>query len=129
MTLDLWMLFGACVLGLVHLSAASFTFKAQVGNKYTVGPRDEDIKPTGMAGRMYRAQWNFLETFPIFAALVLMAHVTGAAGFWSALGATVYLGGRVAFLPLYAWGVPWLRTFAWNIATTGLVVVAIDLFV
>ena len=129
MTTDLWMLFGACVLGLVHLATASFTFKAQVGNAYTVGARDEDIKPTGMAGRLTRAQWNFLETFPLFAALVLMVHVTGEADFWSALGTQIYLAGRIAFLPLYAWGVPWLRTFTWNIATAGLVIVAVDLFI
>ncbi len=129
MTHDLWLLFGACILGLVHLSAASFVFKAQAGNAYTVGARDADIRPTGMAGRLHRAQLNFLETFPIFAALVLIVHVSGEAGDWSLLGSRIYLGGRFLFLPLYALGIPWLRTFAWNIATIGLVMVGADIFV
>lgn len=123
MTIELWCLFGAMVLGLVHLSAASFTFKAQVGNAYTVGARDADVRPIGLAGRLDRAQRNFLETFAIFAAAVLACHVLGRNGDLSLYGALLYLGGRTLFIPLYAMGVPWLRTFSWNAATLGLVLV------
>lgn len=124
MSIESWALFGAMVLGLVHLTAASFTFKMQVGNTYTVGARDEDLRPAGVAGRLDRAQRNFLETFAIFAAAVLMLEIFHRTGWWlSEAGALIYLGGRVLFLPLYAIGVPWLRTFSWNIASTGLVMV------
>lgn len=123
MSLELWCLWGAMVLGLVHLTCASFTFKAQVGNRYSVGPRDEDLKPTGVAGRLDRAQRNFMETFPFFAAAVLLVHLLEKEGQLSAIGSVLYLAGRVVFLPLYAIGVPWLRTFSWNIATLGLAIV------
>jgi uncharacterized MAPEG superfamily protein len=114
------------VIGLVHLTAASFTFKAQVGNAYTVGARDEDLRPSGVAGRLDRAQRNFLETFAIFAAAVLMLELLQRGGSWlSVYGSMMYLGGRALFLPLYAVGVPWLRTFSWNIATLGLVMVMV----
>lgn len=126
MSVEFWCLYGALVLGLVHMTAASFTFKAQVGNRYTVGARDEDIRPAGAAGRLDRAQRNFLETFAIFAAAVLMSHALGKEGGVGAVGAVVYLAGRVLFLPLYWMGVPWLRTFSWNAATAGLVAVMID---
>ncbi|RAK64364.1 MAPEG family protein [Phenylobacterium kunshanense] len=130
MSWEIWMLFGAMVLGLVHLSAASFTFKAQVGNAYTVGARDEDLRPAGVAGRLDRAQRNFLETFSIFAAAVLMLEMRSRTGTWvGEIGATLYLAGRVLFLPLYAAGVPWLRTFSWNAATLGLVMVMAAMFV
>lgn len=129
MTLEFQALFGAMVLGLVHLTAASFMFKAQVGNAYTVGARDEDIRPAGIAGRLDRAQRNFLETFAIFAAAVLMLASLGRTGSWlSETGVLIYLGGRILFLPLYAAGVVWLRTFSWNIATLGLVMVMAALF-
>lgn len=36
MTYELWILLAAGLWGLVHLSAASFAFKSQVGNAYTV---------------------------------------------------------------------------------------------
>ncbi len=124
MSIESWSLFAAMVLGLVHLSAASFTFKAQVGNAYTVGARDENLQPAGIAARLDRAQRNFLETFAIFAAAVLMLEVMGRTGAWpSEIGALTYVGGRILFLPLYAAGIPWLRTFSWNAATAGLVLV------
>ena len=124
MAIEDWALFGAMLLGLVHLTAASFTFKAQVGNAYSVGPRDEDLRPSGVAGRLDRAQRNFLETFAIFVAAVLLLGQLDRTGGWlSEAGAVVYLGGRILFLPLYAAGIPWLRTFSWNIATAGLAMV------
>lgn len=126
MSIEAWALFGAMILGLVHLTAASFGFKAQVGNAYTVGPRDEALRPTGMAGRLDRAQRNFLETFPIFAAAVLLLELLGRSGsMLSVWGAPLYLAGRVLFLPLYAAGLPWIRTLCWNAATLGLVMVMI----
>ncbi len=126
MSVESWALVGAMVLGLVHLAAASFTFKAQVGNAYTVGARDQNLQPAGVAARLDRAQRNFLATFAIFAAAVLLLEVQGQAGGWlSEAGAVLYLGGRILFLPLYAFGVPWIRTFSWNAATAGLVMVMV----
>lgn len=124
MNLEYGALTGAMVLGLVHLTAASFAYKAQVGNSYTVGPRDADLPRTGIAGRLDRAQRNFLETFPIFVAAVLLLGLRERTGGWlSEAGAALYLSGRILFLPLYAAGVPWLRTLSWNAATLGLVMV------
>ena len=128
MTFELWILMSAALLGLIHLTAASFTFKAQVGNAYSVGARDENLQPVGMAGRMHRAQHNFMETFPIFAVCVFTVHLADTYGAFSYWGAILYLGGRILFLPLYALGVPWLRTFSWNIATLGLVLVGAQVF-
>jgi uncharacterized MAPEG superfamily protein len=129
LSIELWCLFAAMVLALVHLSAASFTFKAQVGNRYTVGPRDEDLRPRGVAGRLDRAQRNFMETFPVFAAAVLTVEHLHAAGALSQWGAMIYVAARLLFLPLYAMGVPWLRTFSWNVATLGLVLVMAQILV
>ncbi len=124
MSFEFWCLYGAMGLALVHLTAASFSFKAQVGNAYTVGARDQDLRPRGVAARLDRAQRNFLETFAVFAAAVLMLDALDRAGGWlSVSGAVVYLIGRSLFLPLYAAGIPWLRTLSWNAATAGLVMV------
>jgi uncharacterized MAPEG superfamily protein len=69
---------------------------------------------------------NFLETFPYFVACILVVRLAEASGSLSQIGCALYLGGRLAFLPLYAMGVPWIRTFSWNIATLGLVLVGIQ---
>ncbi len=79
-----------------------------------------------MAARLDRAQRNFLETFAIFAAAVLMLEVLNRTGSGiGEIGAMLYLPGRAAFIPLYAFGVPWIRTFSWNLATLGLTMVII----
>jgi uncharacterized MAPEG superfamily protein len=80
-----------------------------------------------LAGRMDRALRNFGETFPLFAAAVLIVHVAGASGAWSYAGAIAYVAGRAAYLPLYASGLPGVRTFAWQIATLGILLVLIQL--
>jgi uncharacterized MAPEG superfamily protein len=129
MTTELWVLLSAALLGLIHMTAASFTFKAQVGNRYTVGPRDENVQPTGIAGRLHRAQLNYLETFAVFAVCVVIVHLSNAYGSFSYWGSILYLAGRTLFLPLYAAGVPWLRTFSWNLATLGLVLVGVQVIV
>ena len=119
----------ASALGLVHIACASFAFKAQVGHKYTIGARDENLPPEGVAGRLKRAQLNFQETFPILIALVLVLdHVQGFDGL-SMFGAGAYLLGRLLFLPLYAFGVPLYRTLAWKLATAGLVLLGVSVFV
>ena len=75
---------------------------------------------TGVAGRLARALANFLETFPFFAALVLVIHATDSYGALSKWGVLLYLAGRVAYLPLYAMGVYLIRSVAWNVATVGI---------
>tara|TARA_R110002110_G_scaffold103087_4_gene260743 strand:- start:4503 stop:4919 length:417 start_codon:yes stop_codon:yes gene_type:complete len=128
MTVEIAMLFWAAVLGLVQVGLQSFSFKWQAGNAYTVGARDEPRPSTGLAGRMERALRNFLETFPIFAAVVLAVHVTGRASGWSEVGAQIYFWARLAYVPAYAAGLPWLRTFIWQIATIGIVLSMVPLF-
>lgn len=128
MSIELGSLYVAMVLALVHIAAASFSFKSQVGNRYTVGPRDEALQPAGFAGRLHRAQRNFLETFPIFAAAVLMLSLMGRGGVISQIGALAYVAGRCVYLPLYVLGAPWLRTLSWALATLGLVLVMGQIF-
>lgn len=129
LSIEMWMLFWSCVLGIVHLSASSFAYKGQEGNAYTVGPRDEHRPPTGLAGRFVRAQSNFNETFATFAALILMNHVLDQNGWWSAWGAQVYFWARVGYLPAYGMGLPWVRTFIWQVSMVGIIAVGAELFV
>ena len=65
------------VLGLVQIVLASHAASLQRGYRWTAGSRDQAVpRLTGMAGRLERALRNFVETFPLFAAAVLIAHVT-----------------------------------------------------
>jgi uncharacterized MAPEG superfamily protein len=81
----------------------------------------------GVAGRLERAMSNYLETFPLFAALVLAAEVAGIHGRLTEWGSFLYFGARVLYLPLYAYGVPLVRSLVWNVAAIGMLLLAIAL--
>jgi uncharacterized MAPEG superfamily protein len=59
----------------------------QLGYRWTASPRDETWPLIGIAGRCNRALQNFLETFPLFAAAVLIAHVAGRHNWMTEWGA------------------------------------------
>jgi len=70
---------------------------------------------------MMRAQANFFETFPIVIAAVAILAVSGRGNATTALGAWLWLGGRVVYLPLYALGVPGVRSIAFLVSVVGIV--------
>lgn len=99
-----------------------------LGPDYLAGPRDEGRKPQSvMAGRLDRALRNYLETYAGFVALALALAVTGKTGGIGATGAIIWIAARVAFVPLYAFGIPWLRTLVWCASLAGLAMMAIRL--
>jgi uncharacterized MAPEG superfamily protein len=114
------------VLGFVHIIASSHAASLQRGYRWTASARDEPVQPlTGMAGRFERALKNFLETFPLFVALVFVAQLSGIHNQLTEWGSFLYLGARVAYLPLYAFGVFLVRSLAWNVAAVGMLLFVI----
>ena len=128
MTIELRMLALAVVLGLVQIVLAAQTKSRQTGLRWAAGPRDKPMPPlTGVAGRLNRALANFLETFPLFAAAVLIAHAAGRHDWMTVWGAQLYFWGRVAYVPLYAFGVFLVRSLAWIVATLGIILILLAL--
>jgi uncharacterized MAPEG superfamily protein len=126
---ELSMLAIAIVLGLFQLLIAARAGNSQRGLKWNVGPRDEAPRAVGkVAGRLERAFRNFLETFPFFAAAVLVAALAGRHNWATLWGAELYVAARIVYLPLYAFGVPVLRTLVWIAATLGILLIVAALF-
>jgi uncharacterized MAPEG superfamily protein len=129
MTIEIQMLAWAIALGVLQLLLAATLSTAHRGLKWNVSARDAVVPPlTGVAARVDRAFGNFMETFPFFAAAVLAVLVSGKSDATSALGAQLYFWARVAYVPLYAAGVPYLRTMVWTVSLIGLVMVLAALF-
>jgi uncharacterized MAPEG superfamily protein len=82
---------------------------------------------TGVAGRLGRALQNFVETFPLFAAAVLIAHAAATHTWMTEWGVQLYFWARVAYLALYAAGVFLLRSLAWNVAVLGIILILLSL--
>ncbi|HKP35034.1 MAG TPA: MAPEG family protein [Sphingomicrobium sp.] len=108
----------------VHIFTATRFKTAQYGRKWNVSARDETLPPANpMTGRLMRAQANFEETFPIAIVALLGVVVAGRTSQWTALGGWIWLGARVVYLPLYATGIPVIRTIVWTIGIAGLAIV------
>jgi uncharacterized MAPEG superfamily protein len=128
MTIELQMLALSIVLGLVHIILNASTATTQYGLDWNTGPRDAPMPPlTGVAGRLQRAMHNFVESFALFAAAVLIAQAAGRHNALTHWGVQLYFWGRVAYLPLYAFGIPKIRSAAWGIATLGTILILVAL--
>ncbi|MGA3213868.1 MAG: MAPEG family protein [Terriglobales bacterium] len=115
-------------LGLLLLLAASHAISFQYGYAWTASNRDEPMPPLkGIPGRVDRALINFSETFPFFAALVLLAHVAGRDGMLTLWGARLYFWARVIHAAASVAGYPLLRSMIWNVALAGMVLFIVAL--
>ncbi len=123
-SIELEMLWASVALGLVQIVIEVLVSLPSVGLPWAVGPRDTPAAaPSKYAGRMDRTLKNFTETFALFAAAVLLANALGKHTALSALGAQLYFWCRVAYLPAYGFGIPYLRTLLWSGAFAGIVLV------
>ena len=109
------------VLLLVHIFAAGNLRTKQYGREWNVGARDDTMPPLNpVAGRLLRAQANFQETFPVAIVALLGVVIAGQTSALTALGGWIWLACRTIYLPLYAMGVPVVRTVVFGISIGGL---------
>lgn len=125
MTAELHFLAASIVLGLAQLVASAALPARQYGMQWAFGPRDESVKAltSKVAGRLLRAWRNFLETFPLFAAAVVVVQLTDLHTPMTVLGAQLYFWSRLAYVPAYAAGVPVVRTLIWAASIAGIILV------
>jgi len=129
MAFELQMVAAAVIIGIIHLLWAAAAAQPQRGLKWNTGPRDEPIVLTGVAGRLERAFANFRETFPFFAALVVVDYLGGRLGTLTSIGALVYVVARAVYVPLYALGAPYLRSLVWGVSMVGILMLLTALVV
>ena len=128
-TQEMRMLWASTLLGLVQLIVTVLFSVGARGMTWAIGPRDDAGRALSMTGaRVERAWRNFLETFPIFAALVLLAQVMGKHTPATAWGSELYFFGRILYVPVYAAGVPIARTAAWGVAIVGILLLLLGIW-
>ena len=105
----------------VHIFVAIRFKTAQYGRSWNVGARDEALpEANAMTGRTARAQANFQETFPIAIVALLGVVLASKTSASTALGGWIWLGARVAYLPLYMAGIRVVRTIVWAVSMIGI---------
>ncbi len=128
MTVELTLLAWTLVLALVYIFAFDVVRTRQYGLKWNTSARDAAMPPLSpIADRLGRAQANLFETLPLFVAAVLIAHAAGIHSTRTVLGAQLYFWARVVYLPLYAFGVPQIRSLVWLVSLAGLLMIVFAL--
>ncbi|CAN5296357.1 MAPEG family protein [soil metagenome] len=112
------------VLAIVQIFLAAGLRTQETGLGYNASARDSGGPPVGkVTGRLMRAQANLFETLSLFAAAVLIAVVAGRDNRTVDLAAWTYLGARIVYVPLYALGVPFVRTLVFLLSVVALIAI------
>lgn len=129
-TTELTYLAATLILALVQVFLPAGARTIEFGSKWNAGARDTTPEARNpLTGRLERAQANLYETLPLFIGAVLIAHVAGQEGVLTLWGAALYFWARVAYIPLYALGVPYVRSLVWLISLAGLIMILTALFI
>lgn len=130
MTTELTYLAAMLVLALVQIFLPAGARTMEFGSRWNAGPRDQTpVSQNPVVGRLERAQSNLYETLPLFIGAVLIAHVTGAESALTLWGVALYFWARVVYIPLYAFGVPYIRSLVWLVSLAGLIMILAALFI
>ncbi|NIJ08307.1 putative MAPEG superfamily protein [Sphingomonas vulcanisoli] len=112
------------VLALVQIFLAGHFRTKQYGTDWNVGARDKEMPPLDpLAGRLVRAQANLFETLPLYIGGLLGAVAAGHLGWKTNIGAPLYFFARLIYVPLYAAGIPYIRSLVWLAGTAGLLLI------
>ncbi|UWR10541.1 MAPEG family protein [Sulfitobacter mediterraneus] len=80
---------------------------------YLMSARDEPREVGRMTARMNRALTNSITAMALFAPAILLLVVQDKTTSTTLLVAQLFLVARIIYLPVYALGVPAIRTLAW----------------
>ncbi len=117
------------VLLVLHIMLQGVLATRELGSTWNAGPRDDNRKPASpLAGRAERASQNFRETYPAFVGLVLALAFYGDLSGWGLAGGWLWFACRIAYLPLYLRGIPYIRSMVWLGSLAGMVLMMIGLF-
>lgn len=127
MSIELQALFGAAAIMLTLVLVQGALIPATYGFKWGLGPRDEPREPTAILGRMKRIVANHVEAMAIFVPLILIVYFAGISTPLTQWGAILFVAARAAFAIIYAMGIPVLRSAAWGVGLTGLMMIGFEL--
>lgn len=89
-----------------------------------MGNRDHPPEPSVLAARLDRAKNNMLESLAMFLPLALLVLVRDGDSTLATHAALVFLLARIAYVPVYAMGIPVLRSLIWLTGIASLAVMA-----
>ena len=123
MPIELSYLSASIALFFVHIGFEAVAANLHHKPKDLLGARDEMPAHSVLIGRAKRSTQNYIEALMMFVPLVLIAALADRFNDLTALGAAIFFWSRVAYAPVYWFGVPVIRSFIWvgGLIGTGLV--------
>jgi uncharacterized MAPEG superfamily protein len=79
------------------------------------------------ANRAQRAHLNLLENLPSFAALILIAHVTGVSTETTVIASAVFFWARIVQTVVHIMGIPYIRTAAFFVGLVAQLTIASEI--
>ncbi|MEO0819003.1 MAG: MAPEG family protein [Pseudomonadota bacterium] len=118
MALELQVLGLSVLLAMVQLLLFAVPANREVGTVWLAGPRDGEMPAplSARTARLQRAFQNHIEGLAFFTPAVVVVVLGGASSGFTGAAAVVYLLARIAYLPCYWAGIPWLRSAVWGVA-------------
>ena len=90
---------------------------------YLFSSRDDVINSSLFFDRSHRALKNLFETLPIFITLAILSIIKNIDILFLA---TLWLAMRVIYIPIYVFGVDYLRTMVWVVSLVCLIMMGIS---
>lgn len=121
MTTDLTMLAWTAGLTIVLWLPYIVAHIGNVGLMTAMSYQADDTPLPGWAARAKKAHANAVANLAPFAALVIVAHIAGAANEATAAASIAFFWARVAHYPLYISNVPFTRTLSFTVCWLAMV--------
>ncbi|UYO01167.1 MAG: MAPEG family protein [Devosia sp.] len=120
MSLELTYLIWSVALGALYLCVQSTLYRLDYGVEFAGSQRDHERAPNRWTVRGQRALANFLETYPLFVALVVAIEFSGRSDSLTFWGAHLWFWARLVYLPCYFIDLKFLRSGVWTVSLVGL---------
>ena len=119
MTIALWCLFIAGILHTVSKGPLAMQMAKAPGGYDNNMPREQAASLTGVGKRALAVHLNQIESFPLFAAGVLVATVAAVQSVWVDYIAIAYVAARLIYIPLYLKDIATMRSMVWGVGYLG----------
>jgi uncharacterized MAPEG superfamily protein len=120
MSVELFLLVASTTLIGAYIGVQSILYRVQHGVIFAASARDVEEPPNKWSARAERALRNLLETYGVFVALAVAIELSGRSDALTQWGAHIWFWSRWLYLPLYVFGVPFIRSLVWLVSATGL---------
>ena len=115
MSIELWCLFFAGLLHLFSKAPLAYAQNQQAGGYDNKNPREQQAALSDWGKRAMAAHQNQLESFPLFAAGVLVATFTNNPSSIIAYLSVAHVVARVLYIVCYLQGLSTLRSVVWSV--------------